>query len=133
MPQSWSSAGAYTYPDVSNNGWQHTQKEVKTKHYNLQRSFPAPSNTGIPIDQNRLKYEFSRMFAEQFINDKVITIRDERNHMHPGEIMYRAEMIVAPGATTIIQADKTFFAYNQKWSEADIQKALKNTFPERLL
>ena len=125
---------SHTWPDVGNKGWQHSQKEVKTKHYSLQKTVPDPRNSGIGIDEHYLKYEFAKMFAEEFIKDKIISIRDQRSHMRPGEIMYQAEMTVAPpGISTLVQPDKTFMAYNQRWTEQDIFDALKNTFPERLL
>ena len=129
--QTWTKA----YPTGANHhatkGWVDQQAEVKTKSYTLQKTFPSYSN--VQIDEHHLAYEFSRMFADKFIEDNVITMQKDQKSNIPGEIRFRAEMTVAPGIKSLLQTNKVFIAYDQKWSENDIIKALKHTFPERLL
>jgi len=112
-------------------GWHEGEVAQPTKTYQLEKQF---TKTPHEITQEELEHEFAIEFAREFIKDNIITIEKAHDLYDYSGYKFRAAMTVSKaGMSHVAKKYDVFHAFDQRWSEDEVRKALEYTYPERFL
>jgi len=112
-------------------GWVDTQEHKEIKKISVQ------INSENEMNPDEIKHSFAMKIAKEIMDSGLLEIDFHKwapTEAPFGGYVYRADLAFAPcGISHVSVNNKIFHAHNQKWTQDEIEEALKYTYPEKLL
>ena len=116
-------------------GWVDTPKPTKTERFSAQMGM-AEQIYGFPeIPEIEYKAKLANQLAHSLFKSGYISFIVDVDSVNMRKTL-KAEINAAPAqedGATVMVSNYSFFAFDKQWSVKDVEKALMNTFPERML